>query len=104
MRYYEESDNMADGREMVPDRTYGNQWHLDRGIPIALLATIGGAGASAVIAGIWFAAVITTDVNNLKAQMVLMTSLNERVIRLEGKIDGIMTEIKSVIRPPSDRR
>lgn len=89
---------------MENDRVYGNKWHLDRSVPIALLITIGGGSFSAIVAGTWFAAVITSDVNTLKSQVPIMNSLSERVIRLETKLDGGLEEIKRMIRQPQSER
>lgn len=80
------------------------QWHLDRRVPIALIIALG-VQTSAVS---WWAATLSARVDLLERQALAIGPQAERIIRLEGKVDGITTglwEIKALIdRRPEPRR
>lgn len=82
---------------MADDR----QWHLDRKVPIALIATL------VIQTGtiIWWASSLSERVNTLERQAVAAAPQSERLTRVEVKIEAInegITEIKRLIRrdPP----
>lgn len=81
-----------------------HQWHLDRRVPIAVIAALA-AQTSAVL---WWAATLSSRVDLLERQIVAIGPQTERIIRLEGKVDAItgsLWEIKTLIdRRPELRR
>jgi hypothetical protein len=90
---------------MENDRVYGRSWHIDRAIPLALLISITLAGGGGIVTGAWFMSGVTSDVTTLKEQVKVLSTMSERMARLEGKVDGGFAEIKAMIRqPPNERR
>ena len=82
-------------------------WHLDRKVPIALIATI----VIQTMAIVWWAAKTDARVDQLERWQAASLPLSERVIRLEEKIGVVqqgITEIKQLVtaRPvqPHDNR
>ena len=69
----------------VTDREYERQWHLDKKVPIALIATL----AAQTIAIVWWAANLSTRVDALERQYLATVPRMESVIRLETKVDGL---------------
>ncbi len=79
----------------MPERPE-TQWHLDRRVPITLIAAIvfqtGG--------WLWWASAINTRVNQLETASVASAGQNSRIVRLETKMDSIfesLTEIKAIL-------
>ena len=60
-------------------------WHLDKRVPILLILTI-----FAQIAGfIWYASKLDSRVSYLEEQVHARSSVNERLARMEERIDGL---------------
>jgi hypothetical protein len=81
----------------VTDREYERQWHLDKKVPIALIATL----AAQTIAIVWWAANLSTRVDALERQYLATVPRMESVIRLETKVDGLtsgLSELKAMLR------
>lgn len=77
------------------------QWHLDKRVPLALIAAIFGQSAGLLIWG----SNLHTRVNQIESQLSASAPQAERIIRLETKMDSIfgsLAEIKLMIqqRPP----
>lgn len=81
------------------------QWHLDKKVPIALIAAI-----LTQTAGIgWWGASTNARLNALEEKSTLAASQPERLTRVETKLESVqdgIAEIKSILRkePPPARR
>lgn len=87
----------------MSDRDYDRKWHLDKKVPLALIATI--VGQTVVAA--WGASNLWTRVGELERQVQSAAPQAERIIRLETKVDGIsdrLSEIKTLISPRPEPR
>lgn len=89
---------------MENDRVYGRSWHIDRGVPLALLISIALAAGGGVVTGAWYMSGINNDVTTLKEQVRMFATASDRIARLEGKVDGGFAEIKAMLRRPVDER
>jgi hypothetical protein len=73
-------------------------WHVDKKVPLALIIALTAQTAF----GVWWASGINTRVENLERQVSGYSLTNERVIRIEGKIDSFketLIDIKAAVRP-----
>jgi hypothetical protein len=78
-------------------RDYDSEWHLDKKVPIALIASL----AIQTIAIVWWAASLSTRVDALERQYLATVPRMESVIRLETKVDGLtssLSELKAMLR------
>ena len=81
----------------MEDTARNARWHLDRKVPLALIATI--IGQTLVAA--WGASNLWARVDELERQVRSAAPQAERIIRLEEKIGAVqegVVEIKSMIR------
>jgi hypothetical protein len=89
------------------DRDYERHWHLDKQVPVALIATIICGGLAHTLTLVWFASNIWTRVGDLEKKVETAAPQIERIIRLETKVDGLHTgiqEVKALLRlSPSER-
>jgi hypothetical protein len=79
---------------------HNGRWHVERGIPLALILTIifGGAVHTATFA--WAASNLWTRVGALERQVQLVAPHFERIVRVETKVDAInggLAEIKTLV-------
>lgn len=99
-----------------------SKWHFDKTINIAMVVTLLVAGIGASASGIWFAAGATKDIDELKlartaistAQQIqssLVSTMTERTIRLEGKVDALhagiqdlKADLKALMLQPANNR
>jgi hypothetical protein len=82
---------------MALDRQYEREWHLDKKVPIALIATL----ILQTTAIVWWAANLSTRVDALERQYLATVPRMESVIRLETKVDGLtsgLQELKAMLR------
>lgn len=73
------------------------QWHLDKKVPIALIFAILIQTAGAF----WWAATITSRVDNLESKVDITADLKERVIRLEEQTkitNSLLKDIRDELR------
>jgi hypothetical protein len=73
------------------------QWHIDKKVPIALIITL----AIQTVTIVWWAATLSTRVEQLERAAVAYAPQVERVIRLEEKIGVVqqgITDIKALVR------
>jgi hypothetical protein len=90
----------ATGVRGDPGEPHNGRWHVERGIPLALIITIvcGGAVHTATFA--WAASNLWTRVAELERQMQVAAPQFERIIRVETKVDAIngsLAEIKGLV-------
>jgi tetrahydromethanopterin S-methyltransferase subunit G len=74
------------------------KWHLDKKVPIALMATMG----VQVIAFVWWAGAASNRLDQLERRVEAAAPQHERLIRLEEKVGIVqqgIAEIKQLIRP-----
>lgn len=85
--------------------TSDSNWHLDRKVPIALIASIfiqtGGI--------VWWGATTSARINALEEKATMAAAQPERLTRVEVKLESALegiSEIKSILRkePVSTRR
>lgn len=76
-------------------------WHLDKRVPIALIITL----FLQLAAGIWWASSLARDVAGLKEdvavlnqQIILQTNKYEKVIQLQGQVEGISSSMARMER------
>lgn len=81
--------NRKRGKEFSENMTEDREWHLDRKVPIALIATIFIAFSSQTIAGVWWASAISERVTVLERSAVLYAPQGDRLTRMEVKIEGV---------------
>lgn len=70
------------------------QWHLDRKVPLALIAMI----AAQTCAALWWASGLNTRVAYLEVQYLQMAPQSGQIIRLQSQLESIsanIVEIKS---------
>jgi hypothetical protein len=96
----ERGERGARGPRGDPGDPQNGRWHVERGIPLALIITIicGGAIHTATFA--WAASNLWTRVGALERQTQVAVPQLERIIRVETKVDGIngnLAEIKALI-------
>ncbi len=80
-------------------RIYDREWHLDKKVPVALMAVL----LTQTVGIVWWAAGITARVDQLEHVAVSTAPQAERIIRLETKVDDIkdrVTEIKGLVTAP----
>jgi hypothetical protein len=70
------------------------KWHLDKKVPIALIATI----AIQTGAFIWWAASLSERVNTLERDALRSAPYAERIVRLETKMESIADGIIDIKR------
>ena len=78
-------------------------WHLDRRVPIVLVVVI----AVQIVTMSWWAAALSTRVDQLERAQMSSATQAERLIRVEEKIGVLqqsITEIKNIISQPAPRR
>jgi hypothetical protein len=78
---------------------YDRQWHLDRKVPIALMATL----SLQTVAVVWWAASLSQRVDALERTALLAAPQTERLVRVETKMDmftSTLAEIKAILRAP----
>lgn len=81
---------------MADDGDKQSKWHVDKGIPLALICTLIGQGVFAI----WWAAGINQRVTELERNASAAIPRLEAVIRLDTKVDMIqagMSEIKAAL-------
>jgi len=90
-----------------PGESHNGRWHVERGIPLALIMTIVCGGAIHTATFAWAASNLWTRVGELERQMQMLAPQSERGIRVETKVDAIngsLAEIKAFInhreKPP----
>lgn len=75
-------------------------WHVEKGIPAAMIVTLLLAGAGHTLVLVWFASNMWTRVADLEKRTETAAPQIERIIRLETKMDwitGTLTEIKTIV-------
>ena len=78
-------------------RDESTDWHLDKRVPISLILAI----AMQTIAIVWWVATANARIDQLERQGSATPVQNERIIRLESKVDAIqetLVELKSFLR------
>ena len=85
------------------DRSEG-KWHLDKRVPLALIATL----FFQTVTAIWWASGITSDVKTLQAERAQEAKANipDRLTRVEvilEQIPNTLSEIKVLIRDLQDK-
>ena len=83
---------MADDDQSTRDK----QWHLDRRVPLALIAMI----AAQTFAALWWASGLNTRVEFLERQYVSISPQAGQIIRLQTQLEGIdrnILEIKNAL-------
>lgn len=78
------------------------RWHLDKRVPLALIATVVLQTATLIIWG----TSLTERVSTLERQALGQAPHLERIVRLETKMDAIfstLAEIKSIVQRPNAR-
>jgi hypothetical protein len=83
-----------------PGKPHDGGWHVERGIPLALIITIISGGAIHTAAFAWAASNLWTRVGALERQTQIAAPQLERIIRVETKVDAIngnLAEIKALI-------
>ena len=76
---------------------YEREWHLDKKVPIALIATL----AAQTVVVVWWAASLSARVQSLEHQALAIAPQAGQIIRLETKVDvinGTLAEIKAILR------
>ena len=75
-----------------------HNWHLDRRVPIALIATIFITFTSQTVAGVWWASSISERVNQLERRDTARAPQADRITRIEGKIENVEMGIQRIER------
>jgi len=86
------SDNDADPA--------ASSWHLDRRVPIALIATI----LLQTVAVVWWASDLSARVSHLERTQAASAPQGDRLTRVEVKVENIQSgieEIKRLLRRPT---
>lgn len=73
-------------------------WHLDKRIPIILIATIGIGVLGQSAAAIWWASAINNRVGVIENTVATINSYGERLTRVETKVDGLKDTLDKVER------
>ena len=68
---------MSEAREA--DRSLGSEWHLDKRVPIALIATI----VMQTMAAVWWAATMQSRIEALEKMLAASATTESRLVRLE---------------------
>ena len=68
------------------------KWHLDKRIPIALIATI----IVQTMAAVWWAGTSSARLDHIERRVDQMTPQAERIVRMETKIENIGTSINEI--------
>lgn len=79
---------MAIDDQSTPDK----QWHLDRKVPLALIAMI----AAQTFAALWWASGINTRVEYLEKQYIALSPQAGQIIRLQTQLEGISSNILEI--------
>lgn len=72
------------------------QWHLDRKVPLALIAMI----AAQTFAALWWASGLSSRVGYLESQYAVLSPQAGQIIRLQTQLEGIdrnILEIKNAL-------
>lgn len=69
----------------MTDRETESNWHLDKKVPLALIATI----ALQTISIVWFAAGLFYRVDALEKHQLASSPVSDRVTRMEVKIENV---------------
>lgn len=77
--------NRKRGRVFNRPMTQDRHWHLDRKVPLALMLTI--AFQTGIF--IWWAAQLSERVNTLERSAVLYAPQDQRLTRMEVKIENV---------------
>jgi hypothetical protein len=79
---------MAAGDQSTNDQ----QWHLDRRVPLALIAMI----AAQTCAALWWASGLDTRVGMLERQYAAVSPQAGQIIRLQTQLEGISANILDI--------
>ena len=82
----------ADDDQSINDK----QWHLDRRVPLALIAMI----AAQTCAALWWASGLDTRVKQLETQYLNVAPQAGQIIRLQVQLEGVsanVIEIKNAL-------
>jgi hypothetical protein len=88
---------MSEDEMTNAQRQYEREWHLDKKVPIALIATL----AVQTVVVVWWAASLSARVESLERQALAIAPQAGQIIRLETKVDvinGTLAEIKAILR------
>lgn len=95
-------ETVLQGQEMTDEenREYESKWHLDKKVPLALIATI----AIQTIGIVWFAAGLFYRVEALEKHQLASSPQADRITRMEVKIENVergVNRIESVLQSRS---
>lgn len=79
---------MAENDQSTEDK----KWHLDRRVPLALIATI----AFQTAAALWWASSLNIRVDQLERQYTALAPQGGQIIRLQTQLEGISANILEI--------
>jgi predicted exporter len=91
MRLEEERELIEEERAMLRQR---RTWHIEKGIPLALIATM---VAQIAVAG-WWAASIDTRLASLEKRDVASAAQGETIIRLDERLKVLQSDVVDIKR------
>lgn len=69
-----------------------SSWHIEKGVPLALIVTIAVQTASMI----WWAAGINGRVDNLEKQVAAASWQSERIIRIDERLNSVQSNVSDI--------
>lgn len=71
-------------------------WHIEKGVPLAVIITTATGLILQTVAISWWAATVSTRVENVEQQVKAAAPQAERITRLEVKVDVVQAGINEI--------